>query len=194
MNYRTLIEVADTFVGERVLLRAYRTNDAEALFAAINDSREHLYPWYTSFHQKCYDIADVRDLVVRWQARWLLRDGFPMGIFLKDSGQFLGGLGFRLGHWEGRSFALSYWLRQSAEGHGYMVEAVRLITEYLFTHLSAQRVEIRCDARNQRSAALARKLGFQEEGYLRNGRLAADGVLENTLIFSLIPSDTRWSE
>ena len=73
-----------------------------------------------------------------------------------------------------------------------MTEAVRLLTEYLFTHLGAQRVEIRCDARNQRSAEIARRLGFQEEGCLRHDSMAADNVLENTLVFSLIPSDPRW--
>ncbi|HET8840210.1 MAG TPA: GNAT family N-acetyltransferase [Ktedonobacteraceae bacterium] len=193
MTYWTLIEVAETLVGERALLRTFEMKDAEALFAAIEESREHFYPWYTTFSQKPHDIAETRDLIVRWQARWLLREGFLRGLFLRDSGQFLGSLGFRAEDWESRSFGLTYWLRQSAEGRGYISEAVRLLTEYLFTHLEAQRVEIRCDARNQRSAALARRLGFQEEGCLRNSRMAADGVLENTLIFSLIPSDPRLS-
>lgn len=192
MNYRTSLEVAESLVGKRVLLRPFQIQDAEALFTSINESRAHLYPWYTSFHQKHADIAETRDLIVHWQARWLLREGFFWGIFLHDSGHFLGGLGFRIDPWESRSIALTYWLRQSAEGRGYMTEAIRLLTEYLFTHLGAQRVEIRCDARNQRSTAIARKLGFQEEGCLRNNRMAADGVLENTLVFSLIPSDPRW--
>ena len=135
MNYRTLIEVADTFVGERILLRAYRTDDAEALFKAINDSRDHMYPYYTTFHQKHYDIAETRDLLIRWQARWALRDGFLFGIFLKESGHFLGSLGCGVRNWESRFFDLNYWLRQSAEGHGYMTEAVHLLTAYLFTHL-----------------------------------------------------------
>lgn len=192
MDYRTLVEVADTLVGERVLVRAYRTDDAEALFAALNESREHLYPWFPFFHQNHYEIAETRDLLVRWQARWLLRENFFMGIFQKASGQFLGSVGFEARDWESRSFEIGYWLCQGAEGHGYVTETVRLITDYLFTHLGAQRVEIRCDARNQRSAAVARRLGFQEEGCLRNVALAADGILENMLVFSLIPSDPRW--
>lgn len=191
MSYCTSVEVADTLPGERVVLRAYRTADAEALFAAINESGEHLYPWYTSFHQKQYDLAKTRDLIIRWQARRLLREAFPMGIFLKDSDQFLGHLGFRASNWASRLFELSYWLRQSAARQGYMTEAVHVLTEYLFADLDAQRVEIRCDARNQRSAAVARKLGFQQEGCLRNGATAADGALEDTLIFALIPSDLR---
>lgn len=192
MEYRTLVEVADTLAGERVLVRAYRADDAEALFAALNESREHLYPWFPFFHQSHYELAETRDLLVRWKASWLLRENFFLGIFLKTPDQFLGGVGFEARDWESRSFEIGYWIRQQAQGYGYVTEAVRLITEYLFTHLDAQRVEIRCDARNQRSAAVARRLGFQQEGCLRNCALAADGVLENILIFSLIPSDPRF--
>ncbi|HEY1352372.1 MAG TPA: GNAT family N-acetyltransferase [Ktedonobacteraceae bacterium] len=172
-----------------MLLRAYRTTDAEALFAALNASREHLYPWFPFFHQSHYELAETRDMLVRWQASWLLREQFFLGLFLKASGQFLGSVGFEPRNWESRFFEIGYWLCQQAQGHGYVTEAVRLLTVYLFRQLDAQRVEIRCDVRNQRSAAVARRLGFQQEGCLRNVALAADGVLETMLVFALIPAD-----
>ena len=189
MTYRTALEVADTFVGERVLLRTLQTQDTEALLAAITESREHFYPWYPSLYRKYSDIAETRDQIVRWQSRWLLREAFMLGIFQRAGENFLGCLGFMATNWESRSFDLTYWLRQSAEGNGYMTEAVQLITDYLLAHLEAQRVEIRCDERNHRSAAIARKLSFRQEGCLRNASMAADSVLENTLIFSRIPTD-----
>lgn len=192
LEYRTLVEVADTLIGERVLVRAYRADDAEALFAALNESREHLYPWFPFFHQSHYELAETRDMLVRWQASWLLRENFFLGIFLCASGELLGNVGFEAHDWEGRFFEIGYWIRQQVQGNGYVTEAVRLVTDYLFTHLDAQRVEIRCDARNQRSAAVARRLGFQQEGCLRRSALAADSVLADTLVFSLIPSDSRW--
>ena len=189
VGYRTLLEVAETLVGKRVLVRAYRPEDAQALFEALNESREHLYPWFPFFHQSHYELDETRDLLVRWQARWLLREEFFLGIFLKASGQFLGSCGFVIHDWQSRSCEIGYWVRQSAQGQGYVTEAVGLITEYLLTHLEAQRGEIRCDARNHRSAAVARRLGFQEEGHLRNVAMAADGTLETQVVFSRIPSD-----
>jgi hypothetical protein len=38
----TLIDLPDELVGSRVLLRPYRAADAEQVFAAIDESREHL--------------------------------------------------------------------------------------------------------------------------------------------------------
>ncbi len=73
-----------------------------------------------------------------------------------------------------------------------MIEAARLVTDFLFEQLNAQRVEIRCDALNTRSAAVAQRLGFVQEARLRSARRAADGSIRDTLIFSLIPTDPRW--
>jgi ribosomal-protein-serine acetyltransferase len=66
---------------------------------------------------------------------------------------------------------------------------VKLLTDYAFTELAAQRIEIRCDERNIRSAAIPQRLGFVQEGRLRNYDLAPDGTLRNMLIFSLVPED-----
>jgi RimJ/RimL family protein N-acetyltransferase len=91
--------------------------------------------------------------------------------------------------WEIRAFSLSYWLRESEIGQGFITEAVNLWVQFAFEKLQAMRIEIRCDARNERSVAVARRLGFVLEGQLRNHMLAPDGTLRISLIFSRIPAD-----
>ena len=73
-----------------------------------------------------------------------------------------------------------------------MAEAVRLLADFAFNELHANRVMIRCDARNARSAGVAERLGFVREACLRNEARANDGSLRDTLIFALTPSDPRW--
>src|SRR5829696_1048509 len=43
----TLIDLPSELRGSRVLLRPYRGVDAEQVFAAIDESRDHLRPWVT---------------------------------------------------------------------------------------------------------------------------------------------------
>jgi RimJ/RimL family protein N-acetyltransferase len=90
------------------------------------------------------------------------------------------------------AFEIGYWIRASAEGHGYVAETVQLLTDFAFASLHAQRVMIRCDARNRRSAAVAERLGFIREAHLRNDMRDATGELRSTLVFSLTPDDPRW--
>ena len=190
-EYRTLLPVADELRGNRVVVRVYRLEDAEALFEAIAESRDHLRPWmpWADEHQT---VQQTRDFIIHVQARWLLRDGFTMGVFDAGTGRLLGGSGFTPKDWDIRSFEIGYWIRVGAESHGYITEATRLLTDYLFDHLRAQRVQILCDARNTRSAAVPQRLGFTREALLRHYTRATDGSLEDTLVFAMIPGDPRW--
>jgi RimJ/RimL family protein N-acetyltransferase len=195
-TYQSLIPLFDELRGERVVVRPYRMEDAEALFAAIDESREHLRAFLPldRFHQV---LDDTRDFIARKEAAWRLREDLTLGIWEAVTGRFLGGTGYHLREarrWELGYFEIGYWLRKSAEGHGYMTEVVRLLTDYAFESLGANRVEIVCDARNVRSAAVPRRLGFVLEGWLRNHRLGPDSPISDTLIFALTRDDPRWPD
>ena len=189
--YLTTIPLFDELRGDRVVIRPYREEDAQTLMDAINESRDHLRPWmpWANDHQA---VEETRTWIVRSLAQRLLRESFNLSLWEIASGRFLGAVGLHPRGWDARAFEIGYWVRASAEGHGYVSEAVRLLTDYAFDTLSANRVAIHCDARNQRSAAVAERLGFVREALLRNHMLAPDGSLRDTLIFSLTPSDPRW--
>ncbi|GAC1355663.1 MAG: GNAT family N-acetyltransferase [Ktedonobacteraceae bacterium] len=189
-KYHTLLPLFEELQGERVVLRPYRESDAQALFEAINESRAHIRPWlpFADAHQT---VEESRDWIIRQQAQILLREDMNFSLWDRVSGHYVGGNGLHPRNWKIGYFEIGYWLRTSATGHGYMTEAVKLLTEYLFTHFKANRVEIRCDAQNERSAAVAQRLGFVQEGQLRNNDLTPSGNLRDTLIFALTPEDRR---
>jgi RimJ/RimL family protein N-acetyltransferase len=74
-------------------------------------------------------------------------------------------------------------------GQGFVTEAVNGITAFTFKHLHANRVEIRCDAQNIRSSAVAKRCGYLLEGILRHDSLDVDGQLRSTLIYSKISAN-----
>jgi RimJ/RimL family protein N-acetyltransferase len=190
-HFRTQVKLFDELAGERVVVRPYRVEDAEALWEAVAESREHIRPWlpFADAHQT---VEETRDWITHTIAQWLLREGIGSGIFMREGGAYLGGLGLHVRDWELGYFEIGYWLRAGAEGHGYMREAVSLLVGFAARDLLASRLEIRCDARNSRSAAVAQGLGFTREGHLRNHLRAMDGEIRDTLVFGLIPGDPAW--
>ncbi len=186
--YRTLIPLFEELRSERIIVRPYRESDAQSLFEAVAESRDHLRPWLP-FADEHQTVEESQDWIIHQVANWVLREDMMPGIWEASTKRFLGGSGLYPRNWETRYFEIGYWLRASATGHGYITEAVQLLTDYAFSALAATRVEIRCDERNVRSAAVAQRLGFVQEARLRNEQLAADGGLRNTLIFALIPTD-----
>ena len=67
-----------------------------------------------------------------------------------------------------------------------MVEAAKGITDFAFSELKANRVEIRCDSLNKKSRAIPEKLGFKLEGTLESASLAVDGNgLRDMCVFAM---------
>lgn len=180
--------IFEELVGERVVIHPYRVADAQTLYDTIQASREHIGRWlpWVKLHT---DVDYTRDLIIHMDARRLLWESLDLGLYERAGGQLLGGIGLHPRDWAVPWFEIGYWLAHDAEGKGYMTEATRLLTAYTFESLGAERVEIRCDARNERSANVAIRLGYTQEALLRHNLPAADGALRNTLIFSLLRSE-----
>ncbi len=183
-----LRHVPEEIVGERVCLRPLRDEDAPAIYEAIEESRAQLIPWLP-FVTPEYDLREAETFVRRSRANWILRKDLGLAIWRREDGRYLGGTGLHRIDWEIPHFEIGYWLRTSEEGKGYMIETVKLLARTCFETLGANRLEIRCDSLNFRSAAVPRRLGFIHEATLRNQSRTATGELRDTFIFALTPED-----
>jgi len=185
----TLIEVPDELHGQLVTVRAYREDDAPALWAAVDESRTgplgDWMPWVKEYRAPADALATIR----RLSARWLLREDLITGIFERETGRFLGGSGLSRIDWAIRRFEIGYWLRTSAIGHGYVTETVQLLTRLAFDRLEANRVEIRMDVRNIRSRAVPVRLGFVFEGCMRRAMPDIHSQPGDIDVFALIRAD-----
>jgi RimJ/RimL family protein N-acetyltransferase len=175
-------------IGERVVVRAWRPEDAQALFEAVDESRERLRPWmgWVDLYQT---VADSEEYCRRVGARFVERSDFALGIWHRASGRFLGGTGFHNIDWDVPSFETGYWIRDGQVGKGYVEEAVRLLMAQAFERMGAQRLAITCNANNERSRRIPERIGFELEGRLRNHMRTEAGPLRDTLVFSLVPGD-----
>src|SRR5579859_137424 len=161
-------------VGENIIVRPYRAGYGESLFAAVEESRKHIEPWLP-WGDKHKSAEDSEEFVRKAAAHWDLREDLPVGLWHRETGAYLGGSGLHRIDWEVPAFEIGYWLRKSAEGRGYMTEAVRLLCGVAFETLSAERVEIRSATGNLRSAAVPKRLGFVLEGTLRSSKRVTNG-------------------
>lgn len=71
-------------------------------------------------------------------------------------------------------------------GQGMATEAVAAIADFAFTELAAERLEIWCDVKNERSAAVAQRAGFTLEARLQRNRRNLSGELSDSLCFVLL--------
>ena len=179
----------DQLVGERVVVRRLEPADAEALWRAIDSSRDHLAAWmvWTASYRS---VQDALDWIEHASAAWDANGSREAGILLAGpEPRLLGGIGLHLLPRGVRSYEIGYWLRQDAQGHGYVREAVQLVTRLAFGPLAANRVAIRVEPGNLRSRRVAESLGFVVEGTARRGAVGGQGQAVDVIVHSLIPEE-----
>jgi RimJ/RimL family protein N-acetyltransferase len=81
-------------------------------------------------------------------------------VFDLGRGEVLGGAGLHRRE-AADALEIGYWLRANAGRRGLATEAVEALTRIALAPGDLTRVEIRCDPRNVRSIAVARRAGFR---------------------------------
>ncbi len=150
---------------EDVVLRPLEPWRAEEFLTHLDRAREHIRPWVgPSF--VAADLDSAREVLQRHADRVASDSGGIWGIW--DGGVLVGGVLFvsfdaTLGVCE-----VGCWLEPGAEGRGLVTRAVSCLVDWSVRERGVQRVEWVCNARNERSGAVARRLGFSLEGTLRS--------------------------
>jgi len=193
ITHPELLDVADSLVGESILLRCYRPGDGEELFAGIDAHRDELkqrMPWPDAHKSS----ADSEAYVRRMQADFVARRQFVFGIWDRASGEYIGGAGFHAPDWRTPKAELGYFLLPPARGRGHATTAVRLLVRMGFDQLLLNRIRAACDADNLASANVLRRAGLQLEGLGHLDQRDHNGKLRDTLHFALtIDGYPQWS-
>jgi RimJ/RimL family protein N-acetyltransferase len=175
-------------VTKRLVVRCWDPSDASRVKESVDASLEHLRPWMP------WAMAEPTDLSAR--ILWLRKSrgefdlgvDFTYGIFDRDETMVIGGTGLhtRLGP---QAREIGYWIRMDRAGQGLATEVAAALTRVAFVVDGVTRVEIRCDPRNTRSAAIPRKLGYQHEATLRRRILGSDGQPRDAMIWTLLSDE-----
>lgn len=185
MDNPILLDFPYSFETERLTIRGSLPGDAARVREAVLESREELKPWMPW----AMEVPSEKEYEVRvreGRLKFLAREDLWMMLLLKGTETYVGGSGLHRIDWSVPKFEIGYWVRTQFAGQGYITEAVNGITAFAFNNLKAQRVEIRCDVKNVRSAAVARRAGYTLEGTFHKDARDHFGKLRDTHIFARI--------
>ena len=118
------------------------------------------------------------------------RDGTREAFAIVDSpsGQFLGIAVAPQIDRATRTAELGYVVAPAARGRGVATEALRRLTEWAFSELGMERLELLISVENESSKRVAVRCGYVREGVLRSKHFKGD-LREDTEIWSRLPSD-----
>jgi len=166
-------------------LRLIEESDADELFALVEANRAHLERWLP-WVEATRDPEPILDFIRAGRKQFVDNNGFQATIV--DGAQIIGAIGFHAVDWRNRSTIIVYWLAEDRQGRGTMTEAVRALVSHAFDVWKLNRVEIRAAVGNVRSRAIPERLGFKEEGVLRDGERIGERY-EDSVVYSMLAKD-----
>ena len=175
----------DTFpllTTRRLQLRQIGPDDVPALLPVFADA--DAMRWFGT--DPVHSEEQMAQIVALWQGwRQLPNPGTRWGIARREGGPLLGTCGLFAWNRGWRRATLGYELGRVAWGQGYMQEALQAVLGWGFREMGLHRIDACIHPDNTASLKLARKLGFVEEGRLRDAGFWL-GQYHDLLQFSLL--------
>ena len=174
-------------IDDHLSLRMLRLPDADELFAIVDANRERLREW----------LPWLDDNTTADDTRWFIQTtldqcaadrGFVCAMLL--DGAIVGVVGYNTIRRPSRIAELGYWLAAGATGRGLMTRSCRALIDYAFGELDLNKVEIRAAVGNRRSRAVPERLGFTQEGVLRQTEWLYDHLVDH-VVYGLLRSEWR---
>ncbi|MFS3927237.1 GNAT family N-acetyltransferase [Priestia flexa] len=176
-----------TLDTKRLTLRESKESDAVHMLRYLSDPvvMKHmgLEPFQT--------IDDVKS-ELSWY-RNIVNEGTGMrwGITLKEEGVIIGSCGFLDYESSHERASVGYELHQEYWRQGIAAEAMKAVIEYGFSNWKLHRIQALIEPENISSQKLAEKLGFHQEGLLREYEHTC-GKFDDLYMYSLLKRE--WKE
>ncbi|MCF6094774.1 GNAT family N-acetyltransferase [Microaerobacter geothermalis] len=151
-------------INDDLELRLLEPFYTEVIFQEIHKNREYLSKWFP-WVEKTTSSDDTRARITSELQRFANNNGFSLGIFYRN--KYIGTISFHDVNWNVKMTSIGYWLSSEYQGLGIMTTCCKELLRHGFEVMGLNRIEIRARTDNTRSIAIPVRLGFKEEGILR---------------------------
>jgi ribosomal-protein-serine acetyltransferase len=165
-------------------LRLLEETDARELYDLIDTNRDYLarwMPWAAS-----QTLAGAREFIGTTRRQLADDNGFQAAIV--RGGRIVGVCGFHAVNRQHCSTSIGYWLDEREQGQGIMTRSVQALVDHALREWGLHRVEIRAAPKNHRSRAIPERLGFHQEGVLKEAERVGDRYLDSVVYGILAPA------
>jgi len=177
-------------VNDDIELHLLQEHHVQEFYAWQIGNREHLRRWLDWPLDENYSIEDSRGFIKRWLNRFAEGNGFEAGIWYQ--GTLVGEVSVDRIDWTNKVAEMGYSLGAEFQGRGIVTMCMRVLIDYAFDELELNRVELRCADENLKSRAVAERLGFTQEGELRESWLI-HGRFVGQVIYGMLAAEWRMS-
>jgi ribosomal-protein-serine acetyltransferase len=169
-------------VDDSVELRQIGRDDAVELTELIDRNRPYLKEWLPWLNNST-SLIDTARFIGRSIEQADDRNGLTLGI--RCDGKLAGIIGQHYVDSLNRRTEIGYWIDSEHQGRGIVTRATACLTDYAFREQDCNRVILHCAVGNLKSRAVAERLGFAQEGILREAEWLYDHYVD-LVVYSML--------
>ena len=179
-----LIKKEKELIGKKVILRVPKKEHWREWAELRQESRNFLQPWEPKWPSTFLTKSSFSKFINMIETALIKKTGYNFFIFHKKTNNLMGGLSLTNLKSEGnKSITIGYWMGEKYAGKGYMIDSLKIISNYCFIDLALNRIEAACLPKNLSSKKVLLNSGFKVEGYAKK-YLKINGKLEDHLLLA----------
>ncbi|WAA11254.1 GNAT family N-acetyltransferase [Fervidibacillus albus] len=175
-------------ITETLALKLVDYSDANELFLLTDANRAHLRKWLP-WLDETKSVEHTESFIHNTKLAYDEQKGMSFVILL--DGNIVGTISYNQIDWTNKIAYIGYWLSKDQQGKGIMTKAAEYLTEYAFSTLNLNRVEITAAVENKKSRAIPERLGFKLEGMRRQAQWLYDHYVDHA-IYGMLKNE--WKE
>jgi len=180
--YTALMRPLKLRVNDSVELRQLVRDDAEELTILIDLNRSYLREWLP-WLDSSGSINDTARFIGRSVEQAEDENGLTLAIIC--SGRIAGVIGQHYVDSLNRRTEIGYWLDAAHQGRGIVTRATARLVDHAYREQDINRVILQCASGNVKSRAVAERLGFAQEGILREAEWLYDHYVD-LVVYSML--------
>jgi ribosomal-protein-serine acetyltransferase len=174
-------------VDDEVELRAMEESDGEDFHRLNSTDNANMKQWLPA-SDTARTLEETQEFIAQLKAGYAQDRGIAVGIWYKS--RLAGFLDAQRIKWSHKKTELGFWLGTSFEGKGIMTRSCRALIDHNFRELGLNRVEMECAAGNIDGRKVAERLGFTQEGVVRQAAWLNDRFVDH-ILYGLLVDEWR---
>lgn len=174
-------------IDQHIKLELTAKKHAAGLYQAVDSNRPHLSR-FLSWVGNMQSVEDFTSYIRSCEV--LYQEGKEVSFVILMDDVPVGRIGLHYLNQLSKSAAIGYWITENVQGRGIVIRSCKALIDYGFKELGLRRIEIKAATENLKSQAVPVKLGFQQEGILRQAEWI-NGKFLDLVLFSLLNDDPQ---
>ncbi len=170
-------------IGNKIFLKEMEESDAKKLHEY---SKEPKLNEFSGPYNASESIEKSIEYIKNSKKNILEKKSYILGLYEKNTNDFLGTIGFFDLDDENKNGEIGFWVAKNYWNKGYMTEAIKVMTDYIFKELKYHRIFAHFHELNKAVERILSKAGYEKEGELREAINSNKGRYYNDIVYGIV--------